>query len=120
MAPSYTLFAKILKLDYVSGMIAKTVSKQSLVNGDSVHDEPVGPVDQYKEVIRVQDNKIKELGGENESLREQVTQYAADSEKLRQLMYELQQENTEMKLRVSSSHQPKSYGGTSTPAKMWC
>lgn len=86
---------------YVLGMIAKTVSKQSLVNGDSTHDMPVGLVDQYKEVIRVQDNKIKELSSENEVLREHLTQYSTDLEKLRQLMYELQQQNTEMKLRVS-------------------
>lgn len=82
-------------------MIAKTVSKKSLVNGDVEQDGSVGPVDQYKEVIRVQDNKIKELSSENENLREQLTQYSTDLEKLRHMMYELQQQNTEMKLRVS-------------------
>lgn len=71
------------------------------MNGDSAHEVPVGPVDQYKEVIRVQDNKIDELSSENEFLRGQLMQYSTDLEKLRQLMYELQQQNTEMKLRVS-------------------
>lgn len=81
-------------------MIAKAVTRRSESNGDMTSKEPNENIEQYKEMIRVQDRRVNELSAENENLKEQIKSYAIDADQLRQQVYELQQQNTELKLKV--------------------
>lgn len=71
----------------------KAVSKQSLTNGEVESIEPSNSHHQYKEVIRVQERKINELSGENETLKSEL-------EGLKQYVNDLQRQNTELRLQV--------------------
>jgi polyhydroxyalkanoate synthesis regulator phasin len=82
-------------------MIVKAVTRRSNASEDLNGGESNHAVGQYKEVIRVQGKKVNELTSENEALKEEMQLYAADVDQLRQQVYELQQQNTELRLRVS-------------------
>ncbi len=82
------------------GMIAKAVTKQSVTNGDLEITNSSENADQYKEIIRIQDKKVNELSGENEVLRRQLNEKTMEVDALRQNVYELHQQNAELKFQV--------------------
>lgn len=86
---------------FLAGMIVKAVTKRADTNEDMNGGESSNAVGQYKEVIRVQGKKVNELTSENEVLKEQMKFYVNEIDQLRQQVYELQQQNTELRLRVS-------------------
>lgn len=83
-----------------TGMIVKAVTRRSDSNGDVINKEPNENIEQYKEMIRIQDRRLSELNDENMKLKEQLTRYVTDIDHLRQQVSELQEQNTELKLKV--------------------
>lgn len=81
-------------------MIVKAVTRRSDIDGDVINKEQNENIEQYKEMIRMQDKRLNELNDENMKLKEQLTRYATDIDHLRQQVSELQEQNTELKLKV--------------------
>lgn len=103
----YCKTSKELLLDYefcrlfkiLESMIVKAVTRRSDSNGDVINKEPNENIEQYKEMIRIQDRRLSELNDENMKLKEQLTRYVTDIDHLRQQVSELQEQNTELKLK---------------------
>lgn len=82
-------------------MILKAITskKENALNG-SLDDPEDENIQQYKDMIREQDKRCNELAEENEKLREQLRNYTVDLEELRKYMYDMQQQNAQLKLQV--------------------
>lgn len=82
-------------------MIVKSVTMKSENSMNGVDDDNDENTKRYKEMIREQDKKCTDLSEENEKLKDQLKNYAIDLEELRKYMYDMQQQNAELKLQVN-------------------